>query len=189
MELFCLYWHIWSTLMILLSENLTVDWKFGKSSTEMIGQQIVFGSEFVIVKQWGMHWSKFRITEGPTFVQIFCLVMFGEPTSVSITDCMLGKSRHRRTSKGALLRMSKSWIIVCWRVWSTSLSRVLSPFKVDPQGSSVKPNWESTGESWYRCPVSADEGSSRKGSGREGLPRTRDFFFFSTLAFYKNVSW
>ena len=115
MELFCLYWHIWSKLMILSNENLTEEWKFGKSSTEMMGKQIGFGSELVIVKQWGIHWSKFRITEGPTFVQIFCLVMFGEPTSVSITDCMLGKSRHRRTSKGALLRMSKSWITVCWR--------------------------------------------------------------------------
>ena len=62
-----MYWHIWSKLMILSSENLTEDWNFGKRSIEIMGQQIGVGSELVMVIQWGMHWSKFRITEGPTF--------------------------------------------------------------------------------------------------------------------------
>ena len=37
MELFGLYWPIWSKLMILSSENLTEDWKFGKSTIEIMG--------------------------------------------------------------------------------------------------------------------------------------------------------
>ncbi len=32
MELLGLYWHIWSKLTIISSENLTEDWKFGKRS-------------------------------------------------------------------------------------------------------------------------------------------------------------
>ena len=49
MELFCLYWHIWSKLMIFSSENLTEDWKFGKSTIENMGQQVGVDSELVIV--------------------------------------------------------------------------------------------------------------------------------------------
>ena len=59
MELFGLYWHIWSRLMILSSENLSEDWKFEKSSDEIVGHHIGVDSKFTIVMQLGMHWSKF----------------------------------------------------------------------------------------------------------------------------------
>ena len=49
MELFGLYWHIWSKLMILPSEKLIEVQKFGKSSIEIMGQYISVDSELVIV--------------------------------------------------------------------------------------------------------------------------------------------
>ncbi len=51
MELFGLYWHIWSRLMILSSENLSEDWKFEKSSDEIVGHNIGVDSEFIMVIQ------------------------------------------------------------------------------------------------------------------------------------------
>ena len=51
MELFGLYWHIWSKLMILSSENLAEDWKFGKSSINIVGHDVGVDSELVIVIQ------------------------------------------------------------------------------------------------------------------------------------------
>jgi hypothetical protein len=51
MELFGLYWRIWSKLMILSSENLTEDWKFGKSSIDIVGHHIGVDTELVIVIQ------------------------------------------------------------------------------------------------------------------------------------------
>ena len=55
MELFGLYWHIWSKLMILPSEKLIEIQKFGKSSIEFMGQHISANSEHVMVIQRGMH--------------------------------------------------------------------------------------------------------------------------------------
>jgi hypothetical protein len=49
MELFGLYWHIWSKLTIISSENLTEDWKFGKSTIEIMGHEFGVDSELVIV--------------------------------------------------------------------------------------------------------------------------------------------
>jgi hypothetical protein len=100
MELFGLYWHIWSKLMILSSEKLIEVQKFGKSSIEIMGQYISVDYEHAMVIQRGMHWSKFRITAGPTFVQIFCLVIFEEPTSVPIKDCRLGRADTGELRRG-----------------------------------------------------------------------------------------
>ena len=41
--------------MILSSENLSEDWKFEKSSEEIVGQHIGVDSKFIIVMQLGMH--------------------------------------------------------------------------------------------------------------------------------------
>ena len=49
MELFGLYWHIWSKLTIISSENLTEDLKFKESAIGRSEGQIGVDAEFVMV--------------------------------------------------------------------------------------------------------------------------------------------